>query len=85
MPTPSAPSVRVDLVHDGVLAVRVGSPGGTSIFFGTDRFHASCTISSTAAAPISVGVVKSRLSEAALPSKPHTRSAYAVTEWSLLL
>ncbi|MET7607366.1 hypothetical protein ABZS96_33855 [Streptomyces avermitilis] len=51
----------------------------------TDRFHASCTISSTAAAPISSGVGKSRVSEAALPSKPRVRSAYAVTAWSLLL
>ncbi|MDX3800808.1 hypothetical protein [Streptomyces sp. AK04-3B] len=51
----------------------------------TDRFHASCTISSTDAAPISAGVAKSRLSEAALPSKPNGRSAYAVTPWSASL
>ncbi|MFE1873134.1 hypothetical protein ACFW9N_19875 [Streptomyces sp. NPDC059496] len=51
----------------------------------TDRFHASCTISSTAAAPISAGVANTRLSEAALPSKPHARSAYAGTAWSALL
>ncbi|MFF7989266.1 hypothetical protein ACFZDG_05640 [Kitasatospora xanthocidica] len=44
------------------------------LFLTTDRFHASCTISSTAAAPISSGVAKSRVSEAALPSKPNVRS-----------
>lgn len=75
VPAPSAPGlVRVDLVHGRVPAVRVRPPGGQAIFLSIDRLHASCTISSTAAAPISAGVAKSRV----LPSKPIVSSAYAV-------